>query len=224
MNPGGRDLIVFLGAGRLYFSDGDRVLAFEFPSGTVKDWDVLNKEVLQDSLNTFIIANKIEPSAMTFILSEPACFSKDLLVKDADKIDAEVAAFLDAVPFNYVVSKVYRIGNGVRVIAGNRDIIDTVAEAFETKGFPLYAVVPSVIFPKVGAKTELDMEFVKAVGSSGEIIQGGNMIAPKPLAPENQVANPVITNSKASSGYLPYLIGVGAIAVIILVALVLLRK
>lgn len=226
MGPANKDLIVFLGIGKLYFSDGDRILSFDLLPGVVRDWDIINKETLQDTLNTFIVVNKIEPSQITFILSEPSCFSKEIQIKDPQHIDAEVQEFLDAVPFNYIVSKVYRMGEGARVIVGNKDFIDTVCEVLESRGFPLFAVVPAAIFPGVGTKTELDMQFVKAVAGSREIVQTGNMVLPKPVAPEiaAATAQPAITTSKANSGSLPYLIGVGAIAVIVLVALILLRK
>lgn len=225
MNQGRGDLIIFLSAGKIYMSDGSRILAMDWPNGAVKDWDLVNKEVLQDTLSTYIAANNIDPSPITFILSEPACFSKDFSGKDPEKLDAEIASFLDAIPFNYLVSKVYKIGDGVRAIAGNRELVDAIAEVFEGRGFPLFAIVPAAIFPKVGVKTALDMQFVKVVNDSQEIIQTGNMIAPKPLAPENAAPRqPVITSNKASSGFLPYLIGVGVLAVIVLVVLILLRS
>ncbi|HJY98248.1 MAG TPA: hypothetical protein VJ227_00885 [Patescibacteria group bacterium] len=218
------DIIIFLGSGRLYVSDGSRILSMDFPAGSVRDWDLLNKEVLQDTLSTFITANNIEPSPISFVLSEPACFSKDFSGKDPEKLEAEIANFLDAVPFNYLVSKTYKIGEGVRVIAGNKELIDAISEVFEGRGFSQYAVVPAAIFPKIGVKNTLDVQFVKAVNDNGEIVQTGNMIAPKPLSPENVAPpRPVITKGKASSGVLPYLIIVGVVAIIVLVALVVIR-
>jgi hypothetical protein len=224
MNQHGRDIIIFLSVGKIFMSDGSRILKMDLPGGTVKDWDLINKEVLQDTLSSFIAANNLEPTPITFILSDPACFSKDFSIKDPEKLETETSAFLDAIPFNYLVSKEYKIGDGVRVIAGNRELVESITEVFEGRGYSLFAIVPAAIFPKVGVKTELDMQFVKAVSDNQEIVQTGNMIAPKPLAPENVHTQPVITSGKASSGVLPYLIAVGAIAVIVLVALVLLRR
>lgn len=221
-----KDLIIFLAPGKLYLSDDNRILQFEIPSSAVKDLDVVNKSSLQDTLNAFLAANKIEPSAITFVISETACFSKDIYISDQAKIDSEATQFLDAVPFNYLASKVYKIGQGARVIAVNRDLVDSIYEVFETKGFPLFAIVPAAIFPQEGTKRELDSEFAKVIGGSGDIIRGGNMITPKPIAPEiaAATAGPPITTNKASSGFLPYLIGVAALMIIILVALIILRK
>lgn len=226
MKQGKKDLIIFLGSGKIFMSDGNRVLQFEIQPSTIRDWDLINKESLQDTLNAFISANSLEISDITFVLSGAACFSQDIMLKDQAKIDEEVGKFIDAVPFNYIISKVYKIGGGVRVIAANKEVIDAIAEVFEGKGFPLYAVVPAAIFPQVGTKQELDMQFVKAIGDSREIIQAGNMITPRPISPEAAAANaqPAITTTKASSGYLPFLIGVGVLAIIVLVALILLRK
>jgi len=225
MANGGDDLMIFLSTGRLFMSDGARILVYDFPQGIVTDWDVTNRGVFQDSLANFIIVNKIEPSPITFILSEQACFSKDIVIKEPEKLDEATAMFLDAVPFNYVISKVYRVGSGVRVIAGNKDMIDSVAEVFEDKGFPLFAVVPAAIFPEVGSKAELDMQFVKAVSDNKVLIQTGNMVTPKALPPEIAAEHSQpITTTKASSGFLPYLIGVGAIAIVVLIVLVMLRR
>lgn len=226
MKQSNKDIIIFLGAGKIFISDGNRVLQFEIPNSAIKDWDLVNKESLQDTLNAFIAANKFEPSDITFVLSGPACFSQDIMLKDPSKLDEEVDKFNDAVPFNYLISKAYKIGGGVRVIAANKDLVDAISEVFEGKGFPLFAVVPAAIFPEVGTKKELDMQFVKAIGDNRELIQTGNMIVPKPIAPEIAAANaqPAITTNKASSGYLPYLIGVGVLAIIILVGLVFFMK
>lgn len=215
-----------MGAGKIFFSDGNRVLQYEIQPTTIRDWDLVSKESLQDTLNAFVSANNLEPSDITFVLSGAACFSQDIMIKDQAKIDEEVGKFVDAVPFNYVISKVYKIGGGVRVIVANKDVVDAIAEVFEGRGFPLFAVVPAAIFPQVGTKQELDMQFVKVITDNGELVRGGNMITPRKISPEIMAANaqPAITTTKASSGYLPYLIGVGALAIIVLVALILLRK
>ncbi len=202
-------------------------MQFDLPPTAIKDWDLVNKEVLQDNIVSFITANKIEPSQITFVLSEQACFSQDVVAKDQAKTNVEAHLFLDAVPFNYVISKVYKIAQGVRVVAANKDIIDAITEVLSEKGFILFAVVPAAIFPQEGAKTILDAQFAKVIESNRELIMTGNMIESKTTlgqSPAPTPAGPIVTTKKASSGYLPYLIGVGALAVIVLIFLLLFRR
>lgn len=226
MASGGHSLIVFLGIGKIFMSDGSRILGFDLAPALVKDWDLVNREALEDTLTSFIDANRIDPSPVTLVLSEPACFSKDIEIKDGTKLEEEEQNFLDAVPFNYLISKKYRLGQGARVIAANRELVDAILEAFESKGFSLYAVVPAAVFPKVGVKTALDMQFVKAIYGDQDIVQNSNMVTPKSPGPESTAQAPqaVLTTKKASSGFLPYLIGIAVVAIIVLVALIFLRK
>lgn len=226
MASGGRTLIVFLGVGKIFMSDGGRILGFDLTSALVRDWDIVNREALEDTLTSFIEANRLEPSPITLVLSEPACFSRDIELKDQPKVDEEAENFLDSVPFNYLISKKYRLGQGIRVIAANRELVDAILEAFESKGFTLHAVVPAAVFPKVGVKTALDMQFVKVVNGSQEIVQNSNMVTPKSPGPESTATAPqtVITTKKASSGFLPYLIGVAVVAIIVLVVLIIIRR
>lgn len=216
------DLIIFLGSGKLFCSDGEHVWTFDLPESFVKDWDVVDKENLQDSLGNLIDSNNIAPSEVTLVISESACFSTDLHIQDGDKLEEAEREFLEAVPFNYVISKKYKINEGARVISANKDLVDDILEVFEGRGFPIFSVVPAAIFPKQGTKNVLDMEFIKAINNNRDLITTSNMITPKPAVAETH--GPAVTTGKASSGFLPYLIGVAVFAVIVLAVLIILRR
>lgn len=220
----GKNEVLFLVRDRFYLYDGSAVLTLEFPVNIVHDLDVKDRDGLYNLISSFIQNNKLVPSQLFFILSESVCFSKDFTVgspAEAAKIEAETKEFIDAIPFSSVVSKVYKTANTLRVVGSNQDLIDTIFDAFETKGFGVSALVPANIFPDFGMAVELTAAAALGVLGKKDMAVAASMVGERTVK-EQQLATSQTAAPK--NKLLPYLIGVFAVLVIALVGLIIFRR
>lgn len=221
MNDKGGDIVIFLEKNKFYLYDGGPILALNFPANLIVDLDVNDKDVLFNLVTVFIQNSKLAPSQIYFVISEAACFSKDFPLKDPTgitKVEADSQAFIDAVPFNSVLSKIYRTPAVFRVVATNQELIDTIIEAFVAKGFGLASVTPANIYPGYGNKRDLTPDFAKHVFEAKEKAKSSNMVGESTV--EEQGLSTSVSVPKKSK-LLPYLlIGFTLLLIILLVVLV----
>jgi len=223
-NEGG-DIVLFLTSGRLYLYVGDGILTLEFPPEIVRDMDVKNKEGLSNLVTVFIQNNKLVPAQIFFALSESVCFSKDFKVTDplnTTKVDADVQSFIDAIPFNSVISKVYKTPAMYRVVGTNQDMIDVIMDAFTVKGFGLSALVPSNIYHNFGGINALTPEFAKTVLEDKQMAASGTMVSTEPKENGSEIEATKAQGKKVN--YRLYiLIGIFVLGLIILGVALLMR-
>jgi len=219
----GKKEVLFLVRDSFYLYDGSAVLTLEFPTTLVHDVDVKNRDSLHDLITSFIQNNKLVPAQLFFILSEAVCFTKDFPIvapADALKIEAETKEFIDAIPFSSVVSKVYKTPTTIRVVGSNQDLIDTIFEAFENKGFGISALVPVNIFPDFGNATDLNPEIAQKILDKREIVIAASMVGERTVK-EQQLATSQTAVPK--NKLLPYLIGGFILLLVILVVFIVIR-
>jgi hypothetical protein len=220
----GRNEVLFLVRDRLYLYDGSAVLTLEFPANIVHDIDVKDRDGLFNLVTTFIQNNKLLPAQLFFVLSESVCFSKDFTVAtpaDAAKVEAETKEFLDTIPFSSVVSKSYKTANTLRVVGSNQDLIDTIFNAFEEKGFGVSALVPGNIFPDIGVISDLTPASAASILSKKDLAVAASMVGER-MVKEQQLATSQTAVPK--NKMLPYLIGVFAVLIITFIILMVIRK
>jgi len=221
----GRDTVIFLERDRLYLYNGGAILSLNFPVNLSYDMDVKDRDAFFNLVTTFIQTSKLEASQIFFVISEAACFSKDFPIKNpADTSEVEDASqgFIDAVPFNSVLSKIYKTQAIYRVVATNLDLIDTIVDAFTGKGFGLTALVPANIYPEYGASRELTADFAKHVINTRDITKMSSMVGEKVAQEDHEVSTS--TAKEPRSKLLPFLIIGFAILLIILLVVIFLRR
>jgi hypothetical protein len=220
----GKNEVLFLVRDRLYLYDGSAILTLEFPPNIVRDIDVKDGNGLTGLVTTFIQNNKLLPAQLFFVLSESVCFSKDFNVEnpaDTPKTDTEIKEFIDTIPFSSVVSKTYKTANTIRVVGSNQDLINTIFNAFESKGFGISALVPANIFPDFGIATDLTADKAQNVLDKRDLAIAASMVG------ERMVKEQTLATSQTAvpkNKILPYLIIVFAVLIIALVVLVIIRK
>jgi len=202
-----------------------QVINLNFPVNILPDLDVKNKDALFNLVTAFIQDNKLQPSQLFFVISEAVWFSKDFPIKDPTdiaRVQANSQAFVDAVPFNLVLSKTYKTQTVYRVVATNQELVDVIVDAFIQKGFGLTAVVPANIYPEFGASRELTEKFAKHIIDTREKAKLSNMVGEKAVPESHELSTSVIKEPK--NKLLPYLI-VGFVALLtILVIVIVMRK
>jgi len=146
-----------------------------------------------DVVANFIQINKIVPSSLAVILSDNVIYTKDLssLQKPApsqplglevqENIDKEhkeeIQNFLENIPFEEILAKVIKTGEGGRIVAVNRDLVMTIANAFVDKGSIIEAIIPSFLYgPSVNFTLGLTQNNVQAILEGSEIVRVGNLL------------------------------------------------
>jgi hypothetical protein len=214
------DTILFLERDRVGVYDANNILRLDMPPQVVRDIDIIDKSGFDTLIDSFIKTKKLNPGKLWIILSDAVCFSKDIVDGDTPKIEGEVKDFLEAVPFDQIISKRFRSQGGIRVIASNLELIEAVIEIFERNGFDTEAITPSAIFPGGVGKKILDPEFAKYIITNKNLVRQGNMLAkvagPAP-APES-------SEPKKKNKLLPYLLAGFGLLLAILVSVLLTRK
>jgi hypothetical protein len=221
MAEGGRDAVIFLDKNRLFVYDGNGILRLEIPENIIRDVDIIDKSGFDSIVDSFIKTRKLSLAQIWVVLSDGVCFSKDVAQADPLKLENDIRDFLEAVPFDQVLSKRYRAGGGVRVIATNLEYIEAITEIFEREGFSVEGIVPGAIFPGFNVKKVMDVEFAKYILDNKSLMRTGNMLT-KAFTPV--ASKPETPEAPKKSKLLPYLIAGFAVLLIILVAVLLTRK
>jgi hypothetical protein len=222
MADGAKDTIIYIDRNSLYVYTGDKILRADFPQNVVKDLEIIDKSGFDEVLEKFIMVNKLFPEKVWIILSEGVCFIKEFNVQDETKLEEEIKYFLDAVPFDQIISKKYKSAQGLTVIAANMNFTEGVRDIFERKGFNVMGITPALIFPSPNGKRVFDEGFVKIILGNGQIAESGNMIQKVSTEP-SQAIRVENGSPQKKSKMLPYLIGVFALLLVILVVALVLR-
>lgn len=216
----GRDTILFLDRDRLFVYDANNILKLDMPPQVIRDLDILDKSGFDSLVDSFINTKKIDPGKLWIILSDSVCFNKDITQADPVKLEEEVRDFLEAVPFDQIISKRFRAQTGVRIIAGNLEMIEAIVEIFERHGFDTEAITPSAIFPGYNTRKVLDADFARYIVANKGLVRQGNMLAKiAPAAPTAEAPEP-----KKKNKLLPYLLMGFGVLLVILVATLMSRK
>ncbi|OGM29552.1 hypothetical protein A2630_00990 [Candidatus Woesebacteria bacterium RIFCSPHIGHO2_01_FULL_44_10] len=163
--------IIFVNRSQIQFFSGGVVATLKFEQSTLRDLEVTNKDTFRRQIDAFINQQKINPSLFTIVFSEEMCFSADLDPKlSEDEKRTVVGNFKTAVPFEHVESKVFATTTGQRLICVNKDLYETIIQAFETREFRCLDVFPDYILGNLGAKgltTEVAKAIMENIGKSG---------------------------------------------------------
>ncbi len=136
-------LYIDLGKGFFLGSNARGTLQIDFPADTFADGDLIDKEKFLQRLQEFIQTNKIEPCPLIVIYSKSISFEKEFEENTvSEKSETEIAEFIELVPFEDVLSKIYKLNNKKRAIAFNRELFESVNYGFEREKFTVVSAVP----------------------------------------------------------------------------------
>ncbi len=220
MADGGREALIFLDKNRVFVYDGNGILRLDIPETVIRDVDIIDKSGFDSLVDSFIKTRKLAPSQVWLVLADGICFSKDIVETDPLKIEGDVKDFLEAVPFDKVISKRYRSGTGIRVIATNLEYIEALVEIFDKDGFVTEGIVPGAMFPGFATRKVLDADFARYILGNKSLMRTGNMLTKIALP----VSTPEAPEAHKKSKLLPYLIGGFTILLIILVVVIMRGK
>lgn len=170
----------------LFQDTQSNISKFNFTPDIVANLDVVNKDQFLSLIATFIQINKIVPSSLIVVLSDKIIYVKDL-VGDSNPLAplnsvnseyrGEIQNFLDNIPFEEILAKVIKTDKTGRIVAVNKDLVMTIADAFVNKGSVLDAVIPSFLYgSNVNFASGLTEDNIQAILNGSEIVRVGNLL------------------------------------------------
>ncbi len=210
--------IIFLQKDKFdFYSPGlTKIIEFRFVPEIIRDLEIINAELLENLIKIFVDNNKITPSELIIILSDNACFLKDFVSppivsgipsegnsstqslpinnEASKKMQEDINAFIDNVPFENVLSRNFPMQNGTKVLAVNKDFYEAIIGAFEKVGFRVSAVYPGVVFANnIGAKPIMDIIVANTIIQQVDNLRGNDLLK------ENKQFQPIASEEKESA-------------------------
>lgn len=159
-----RQLAVFyIDANKAYFygSNTKSVLQVELPPDVIAYMDIMNKEKFYQIIQSLVTTNKIKPVPLLILFSPYATYEKELTAKSAEDAANETQQFLSSVPYERVLSRVYKLQDKSKVVALNQDLYEAIKSGFEKVDFPTVSVVSLLllqqVMPEIGATLNLEL-------------------------------------------------------------------
>lgn len=192
---------------------------FRFIPDIVRDYDIVNRELLENLLKVFIVNNKIPVSSMVIVVSDSASFIKDFTapsvppppnpaqtppaptpaVPTLEDLQKQADQFIEHVPFELVSGKTYPLPNGVKAYATNKEMFDTIISVLEKQGFIIEAVIPGFAFgPEVSAKPGMDGASINITLQKMNMLKAYNLLTERKPVVE-AVRAEVVENNNSSS-------------------------
>jgi hypothetical protein len=166
------------------------ILEFRFVPELIQDFDLVNKELLENLLKVFIVNNKIPASSLIIVIADNASFIQDFIAPAPQPqqptttppptladLQEQANQYLEQVPFEFVAGKTFPLANGVRAYATNQDIYENLRTVLEKLGFIISIVIPGFVFgQEVSNKPVMDGAAVSIILQKISTVQEYNLI------------------------------------------------
>lgn len=178
--------IIFMDRERLEYFDPiqKKSLNFNFTPNLIRDFEVVNRNDLEVQLILFINYYKIQPGQLVIILSSELCFEKDIMEANESQFEMIVNNFLFSLPFEETIHKTYKLARGYKIVAVNKDLLETIKFIFTKIGFKTLAIVPTSI---VGISVKnLDIASADYLTAKWDFIKDHTMMVMQEITPGNK--------------------------------------
>jgi len=199
----------------------EKIETLIIPPQIISNMEVINKDGLYTLITDWLKLRPHTSAEIIWLLAPDICFEHTIKSNEQDKIDSETLLFLDTVPFEEVLSKLYKPLEWRLIVAVNKDLILSLIQGFTLHGYVTKVVVPSRL---VQGESTLSSEIERnAIKHASELTKESLISSPSPV--ENLVAQEAQSTNKQSKekSSLPVLLGVFGVLLTILLAVLFLR-
>lgn len=129
------------------------------PKNAFSHLEIVSTQNFQEFIHEFLQSNKIQPTNIFILLGKSITFEKDFLDMPTPERHIEINKFLDIVPFEETLSKVFKIRKKEKIIVANKNFCQELSNIFDVEGFTVSAItsisIILEIIPKLKEKFEL---------------------------------------------------------------------
>lgn len=180
------------------------ILEFRFVPELIRDFDLINRELLENLLKVFLGNNKVPPSGIVIVVSDSASFIKDFVSPPQpvapnpaqpqtppptlEDLHNQANQYIEHVPFELVSSKVFPLATGVRAYATNQELYEGIKAVLEKQGFIIEAVLPGFVFgPNLSNRPTLDGTSIGIILQKVSTVQAYNLLKEIPPVAESSL-------------------------------------
>lgn len=131
------------------------------PQDVFSHLEIINSQKLNKLIEEFLEINKIEPSELFILLGKNTTFERDFTNIPRTERSIEMQKFLDIVPFEETLNKVFKIQKKEKIVVANKQFCEEIIAAFKAKEFNIFSIVPqSIVFevlPQLKGKLDLPL-------------------------------------------------------------------
>ena len=187
------------------------------PPTIINNLEVVDRDGLYSLIATWAKTIPFVTTEIIWLLSPGVCFEQTLTDAQKDLWDTLTIQFLDSVPFEETLSRVYNPSGGRTIIATNQDFINALIQGFAVQGYLTRAVVTA---KSLGVDSPLTVDSVKQITSNLSQILRDNLITPD----ASTTIEPKKDQTAKPKSSLPLLLGVFLTLLVILVFVIYLSK
>lgn len=211
-------IMVFKNSLQLVGFGEEKIETLMIPQNIINNMEVVNKDGLYVLITEWLKQRPHNSAEIIWLLTPEICFEHTLTTGEQDKIDSETLQFLDTVPFEEVLSRIYKPLEWRQIFAVNKDLIMSLIQGFSLHGYVTKAVVPSRL---VQAESVLNTEIERTAIKHVNDLEKDSLVSPASQykSTADNYSQPSINEQKKKSS-LPTLLGVFGILLLILGAVI----
>lgn len=165
-----------------------------FPAEAVNNLEVINVERLQSLLET-IFKHSSANEEFVILFNEETTFAKDLSAFDVTSLHVEAQKFVDEIPIESKVFKLYQNEKKALVLAINRKLVESLSEAADKYHAQVVAVIPMPILGFYNLNKSSDKALLNIV-SKNELLPKLALTIEAPINTTVNTVKPENPNSK----------------------------
>ena len=137
-------VIMVFGNSLQIVGDGETAIqSIALPSSIVNNMEVINKDALYTLITDWLKQRTYASAEVVWILPSEICFEHLLRSTETNEMDSETIKFLDTVPFEEILHRIYLTQSGRQIVAVNKSLVMSLIQAFSLHGYITQAVVPA---------------------------------------------------------------------------------
>lgn len=142
----------------IYQSTIGSISQINFPLDVISDRELTSREKFEQLIESFLETNKLGKGNVIFIYAPNVTIEKDFPDELAGNKNEEIQKFIDMIPFEEVLSKIYKLNKKTKVVAINQEIYESIKNIFEKKNFLVLGIIPSTVLQETVAELSMNID------------------------------------------------------------------
>lgn len=145
-------------------------------SEIIQDLEIISQSALERVIENWLKQSQIEPKTLAICFVEENYFYQDLTDGTRGSEDPQVKSFLENIPFNHIIAKIFPLQKGSRIAAINKSLLKPLITVLEKCGFTVLAATPAFAMG-VNADNPFSKEIAKKSLQNQDIFKVYNFLS-----------------------------------------------
>jgi len=146
------------GKALIYQSTIGSISQINFPPDVISDQELINRETFEQLIESFLETNKLEKGNVIFIYSPNITIEKDFPGELAESKNEQIQKFINMIPFEETLSKIYKLDKKIKVVAVNQKMYESIKNIFAKKNFLVLGIIPATVLAETFAELSMNID------------------------------------------------------------------